>query len=59
VVAEAEAGEILTEFTTGAGGGDVEVGAGALMLILAEADLVVSATLVAVIVAEPAAEGAV
>jgi hypothetical protein len=57
VVALADEGEMLMEFTAGAAGGVVD--AGAAMVTLAEADLVVSATLVAVMVAEPAAPGAV
>jgi hypothetical protein len=57
VVTEAEEGESVTEFTTGGAGG--EGGAGTLIVMLAEADLVVSATLVAVTVAAPAVAGAV
>ena len=54
VVTEAEEGERVTEFTTGGEGG-----AGTVIVTLAEADLVVSATLVAVRVAAPAFAGAV
>jgi hypothetical protein len=52
VVTEVEAGETAMEAT-----GGFELGAE--IVIVAEADLVVSATLVAVMVAEPAAAGAV
>ncbi len=53
---EAEAGEIDTELTAGSAGG----GAGALVtLITAEADIVESAVLVAVILAVPVVAGAV
>ena len=54
VVTEAEEGERVTEFTTGGEGG-----AGTVIVMLAEADLVVSAALVAVTVAAPAFAGAV
>jgi hypothetical protein len=54
VVTEAEEGERVTEFTTGGEGG-----AGTVIVTLAEADLVVSAALVAVTVAAPAFAGAV
>ena len=56
VVTVAEDGVTLTEFTTGGGAGARAL---MLMVMLADADLVVSATLVAVTVAEPAVAGAV
>jgi hypothetical protein len=49
---DVDAGEIVTEFTTGGGGG-------AVTLTVAEPDFVVSATLVAVTVSVPAVAGAV
>ena len=53
---EAEEGEIVTELTAGSGGG----GAGAVVTVtVAEADIVESALLVAVILAVPAVAGAV
>jgi hypothetical protein len=52
VVVDVDAGEIVTEFTTGGGGG-------AVTFTVAEPDFVVSATLVAVTVSVPAVAGAV
>jgi hypothetical protein len=51
---EAVAGETVTEVTTGAGGGGAVV-----TVTVVEADLVVSATLVAVTVSVPGVAGAV
>lgn len=53
VLTEAEAGETVTELTTGFATG------APVIVTVADADLVASATLVAVIVAEPAPAGAV
>jgi hypothetical protein len=53
VVVDAEAGEIVTELTIGAGG------AAAVTITLTAADFVASALLVAVIVAVPALAGAI
>ena len=55
---EAEGGEMVTELTAGSGGG----GAGVVAVVtvtVAEADIVESALLVAVILADPAVAGAV
>lgn len=55
---EAEEGEMVTELTAGSGGG----GAGAVAVVtvtVAEADMLESALLVAVILADPAVAGAV
>ena len=52
-VTEADVGETETELTPGVGTG------AAVMVTVAEADFVESATLVAVMVAEPALAGAV
>ena len=53
VIAEVDVGESVMELTAGFAGADAET------VTVADADLVVSATLVAVTVAEPAAAGAV
>ena len=55
IMDEAETGEIVTELTAGSGGGGVDA---VVTVTTAEAEMVESAVLVAVIVAVPAVAGA-